>query len=317
MAPHPHLITLPGLRGPVYAGHPLAPLTTWRIGGPAARLAVPQDLEDVYALLRLAAARDWPVFFLGRGSNVLIADAGLPGLTLYLAKSFQKIELLGNLLKVGAGVALPRLARVLASWGIAGYEFLAGIPGTVGAGVRLNAGAHGENLGQRLHRVWVVTPGLELAALPAAELALGYRTSRLLTLPRHLVVEVELVVTAEASPESIRARQDELLRERRGRQPADPRTCGSVFKNPPSGPPAGWLIEQTGWKGRRYGGAQVSFKHANFIINKGGATAADIRRLMADITASVLDTFGIRLTREVVFLPEDVLASDSPDFRGP
>jgi len=307
--PKPSPILGARVGGPVYAGYPLAPLTTWKIGGPAEYLAIPRDLEDVYALLHQAAIRGWPVFFLGRGSNVLIADEGLPGLTLYLAKSFQQIERREDLVRVGAGVTLPRLARTLAAWGQGGYEFLAGIPGTVGAGVRLNAGAHGLELGRRLRRVTVVKPTLELQEFSAADLALGYRTSRLLEEPHWLVVEAELALVEEAAPEEIRARQLELLKLRRARQPAHPRTCGSVFKNPPEGLSAGQLIEAAGWKGRSSGPAQVSRKHANFIINRGGASAAQVGSLMADIQASVWKTFGIRLVREVVLLPEDIIGS--------
>jgi len=294
------------VHGPVYKGYPLAPLTTWKIGGPAEYLAAPQDLEDVFALLWLAASRGWPVFFLGRGSNVLIADAGLPGITLHLAKSLQKVERQEDTIRVGAGVALPRLAQTLAVWSQGGFEFLAGIPGTVGAAVRLNAGAHGGDLGQRLKRVWVVTPALELKELTAAEVAPGYRTSHLLHLPHWLVVEAEFVLAEETSQETIQQRMRELLEVRRARQPSHPRTCGSVFKNPPAGPPAGRLIEEAGWKGRSLGPAQVSRKHANFIINRGGATAVQMEQLMADIEASVWEKFGIRLAREVVMLPQDM-----------
>jgi len=299
-------LSWPGVQGPVYRGYPLAPLTTWKIGGPAEYLAAPQDMEDVFALLWLAASRGWPAFFLGRGSNVLIADAGLPGVTLHLAKSFQKVERQADSVRVGAGVALPRLAQSLAARGQGGFEFLAGIPGTVGAAVRLNAGAHGGNLGQRLKRVWAVTPELELKELTVAEVAPGYRTSRLLHLPHWLVVEAEFVLTEETSPAVIQERRRELLEARRARQPAHPRTCGSVFKNPLEGPPAGRLIEEAGLKGRSLGAAQVSRKHANFIINRGGATAAQMEHLMADIEASVWEKFGIRLEREVVCLPQDM-----------
>jgi len=232
-------------------------------------------MEDVFALLWLAASRGWPAFFLGRGSNVLIADAGLPGVTLHLAKSFQKVERQADSVRVGAGV-------------------------------RLNAGAHGGNLGQRLKRVWAVTPELELKELTVAEVAPGYRTSRLLHLPHWLVVEAEFVLTEETSPAVIQERRRELLEARRARQPAHPRTCGSVFKNPLEGPPAGRLIEEAGLKGRSLGAAQVSRKHANFIINRGGATAAQMEHLMADIEASVWEKFGIRLEREVVCLPQDM-----------
>jgi UDP-N-acetylmuramate dehydrogenase len=295
-----------GVKGPVQADFPLAPLTTWKIGGPAQFLVIPQDLDDVFALEQLAADRGWPLFFLGRGSNVLIDDAGLPGITLHVAKSFQKLEFHGDTVRVGAGMALPRLAYTLAARGLGGFEFLAGIPGTVGAAVRLNAGAQGYNLGQRLRRVWVVTPELELKELTVAEIAPGYRTSRLLHLPHWLVVEAEFGLQEEASPEEIQRTMRELLEERRSRQPSHPRTCGSVFKNPPEGPPAGRLIDEAGWKGRSVGDAQVARKHANFILNRGKATAAQMVTLMTAIEESVWQQFGIRLAREVVLLPQDM-----------
>jgi UDP-N-acetylmuramate dehydrogenase len=298
--------TWQGVKGPIYADHPLAPLTTWKIGGPAQFLAVPQDLEDVLALEQVAAQRGLPLFFLGRGSNVLIADAGLPGITLHLVKSFQKLERIVDTVRVGAGVGLPRLAKIMADWGQGGFEFLAGIPGTVGAAVRLNAGAHGQDLGRILKRLWVVTPEMELKELTVAEITPGYRTSRLLQLPRWLVVEAEFALTEEVSHAEIKRRMREFLEERRARQPSHPRTCGSVFKNPPGGPAAGRLIEEAGWKGKGLGAAQVSRKHANFIINRGGATAAEMVTLMAAIEASVWQRCGLRLRREVVFLPQDM-----------
>jgi UDP-N-acetylmuramate dehydrogenase len=294
------------IKGTVQADFSLAPLTTWKIGGPAQFLVVPQNVSDVFALQEVADSQGWPLFFLGRGSNVLIDDAGLPGITLHLTKSLQKLEVLGDNVRVGAGVALPRLAKMLASRGWGGFEFLAGIPGTVGAAVRLNAGAHGLNLGQRLRRVWAVTPDQELKELSVTEVAPGYRTSRLLHLPHWLVVEAEFVLPEENSPEKIQRSMRELLEERRIRQPANPRTCGSVFKNPPEGPPAGRLIEEAGWKGQSIGEAQVSRRHANFIINRGGATAAQMVSLMAAIQESVWQRFSIKLEREVVFLPQDM-----------
>jgi UDP-N-acetylmuramate dehydrogenase len=304
--PQPRPSPWQGVKGPVYADYPLAPLTTWKIGGAAEFLVIPRDLEDVMALYQEAASRGCPLFFLGRGSNVLIADAGLPGITLHIAKSFQKLERQSDTVRVGAGVGLPRLAKIMADWGQGGFAFLAGIPGTVGAAVRLNAGAHGQDLGRVLKRLWVVTPELELKELTVSEITPGYRTSRLLHLPQWLVVEAEFFLQEEVSPEEIQRRRRDFLEERRARQPAHPRTCGSVFKNPPDGPPAGRLIEEAGWKGKSLGAAQVSRKHANFIINRGGTTAAEMVTLMAAIEDSVRQRFGIRLEREVVCLPQDM-----------
>jgi UDP-N-acetylmuramate dehydrogenase len=287
-------------------------LTTWKIGGAAARLAAPADVGDVWRLMRMAQDRGWPLFFLGRGSNVLIDDAGLPGLTLHLARSLQSLERRGDTLRVGAGVALPRLAQAAARLGFAGFEFLTGIPGTVGAALRLNAGAEGCSLGDLLRRVWVATPRLQLLEFQPQELGLGYRSSFLLNFPHWLVVEAEFNLTQPASPEAIKARMRELLLARKARQPANPRSCGSVFKNPPGGPAAGWLIDQARFKGRSCGDAVVSRKHANFILNRGHATAAQVKALIQEIQETVWQTQGVALQREVVFLPEDLLYTKMP-----
>jgi UDP-N-acetylmuramate dehydrogenase len=291
---------------PLLESVPLAPLTTWRIGGAAARLAAPGDLEDVWRRMRLAQDRGWPLFFLGRGSNVLIDDGGLPGLTLHLAKSLQHLTRHGDTLRAGAGVALPRLAQAALRLGFAGFEFLAGIPGTVGAAVRLNAGAEGASLAGVLSRVRVATPQLQVLEFTPGELALDYRTSLLINFPHWLVVEAEFNLAQPAGPEAIRARMAELMARRQTRQPANPRSCGSVFKNPVGGPAAGRLIEAAGFKGRRLGDALVSRKHANFILNAGRATAAQIKALISDIQEKVWQTQGVALEREVVFLPEDL-----------
>jgi UDP-N-acetylmuramate dehydrogenase len=291
----------------ILENHPLAPLTTWRIGGAAARLAAPADVEDVYRLMRLAQDRGWPLFFLGRGSNVLIDDAGLAGLTLHLAQGLQGLERQGDTLRVGAGVSLPRLAQAAAKLGFSGFEFLAGIPGTVGGAVRLNAGAEGRSLADRLTRVRVVTPQLHLVEFRVEELALGYRSSLLLNFPHWLVVEAEFSLAQPAAPEAIKARMRELLLDRRARQPANPKSCGSVFKNPAGGPGAGWLIDQARFKGRSCGDAVVSRKHANFILNRGQATAAQVKGLIAEIQETVWRTQGVALEREVIFLPEDLV----------
>jgi UDP-N-acetylmuramate dehydrogenase len=302
---------MPGkkMRGALLENHPLAPLTTWKIGGAAQYLAAAAGLEDVYRLMALAYDRGWPLWFLGRGSNILIADAGLPGITLHLAQSLQSLEQSGDRLRAGAGVSLPRLARTAAGLGFAGFEFLAGIPGTVGAAVRLNVGADGLDLGGVLQRVWVATPQLQLLEFKAAELGLGYRSSLLLNFPHWLVVEAEFLLARPAPPETIKQRLYELQAARRARQPANYRNCGSVFKNPAAAPAAGFLIESAGLKGRRVGEAQVSLKHANFILNQGRATAGQVKALIAEIQEEVWRTQGVALEREVVFLPDDLLAA--------
>lgn len=295
------------IRGQVYFHHPLAPLTTWKIGGLAQCLVVPRDLDDLYKIFVHAQTDNWPLFFLGRGSNLLIADEGLPGITVHLARSFQTLQLDGGCLRAGAGVFLPTLANYLGKQGVAGFEFLVGIPGTVGAAVRVNAGiGPGQEIASRLRHVTVVTPQLQLVHLTRSELDLGYRRSLLLHLPHWLVVEAEFAVTETAPPAVIRARMREMLYQRQAKFPAYRRTCGSVFKNPPQGPAAGWLIEQAGLKGLSRGAAQVSTTHANFIVNRGWATAAQVRALIAQIQETVWKVHGVALEREVVFLPDDL-----------
>ena len=176
----------------------------------------------------------------------------------------------------------------------------------MGAAVRLNVGAEGASLAGVLKRVWVVTPQLQLLELTPPELGLGYRSSLLLNFPHWLVVEAEFLLSHPAAPEAIQARMAALIALRKTRQPANPRSCGSVFKNPAVGPAAGRLIEAAGFKGHRLGDAVVSRKHANFILNAGHATAAQVKALMAEIQEQVWRTQGVALEREVVWLPEDL-----------
>jgi len=285
---------------------PLAPYTTWRIGGPAQWLLAPDSPDEAAAILGAARDEGWPVFFLGRGSNLLIGDQGLPGITLHLTKSLGQVAFGDGVVQAGAGAYLPQLAATLARGGWAGFEFLIGIPGTVGAAVRLNAGTGPQQeIGHIVRRVTVLTPEQGVQALAAGDLQFSYRHSRLLAHPDWLVVAAEFCLREQAPPRSLQARHRAIIQQRRAQFPSEKLTCGSVFKNPPQGPPAGWLIDQCGLKGKSVGDAQVSTRHANFIINRGRATAADMRALIADIQAAVWKMHSIPLEREVVFLPED------------
>lgn len=288
--------------------HPLAPHTTWRIGGPAQWLLAPGSPEEAMAILDVARSEGWPVFYLGRGSNLLIADEGLPGLTLHLAKSLNQLTLAGDVVKAGAGVYLPHFAATLARRGWAGFEFLIGIPGTVGGAVRLNAGTGpGQEMANIVKTVTVLTDALQLRTLTAADLQFGYRHSLLLAHPRWLVLEAEFWLRDQAPPLELAAAHRRIIQQRRAKFPPEKLTCGSVFKNPPQGPSAGWLIDQCGFKGRGVGEAQVSTRHANFIINRGRATAADMQALIAQIQETVWKTHTVRLEREVIFLPDDLV----------
>ncbi len=301
-------LKLPGVRGQVFGNRALAPLTTWKVGGPAHCLITPCDLEDVMAVCARAHREGCPLFFLGRGSNLWIADSGVPGITLHLADSLQQLDIEGDILTAGAGVALPKMARFLADRGWGGFEFLTSIPGTVGAAVRINAGTGpGQEIGTRLVRVSVLTPSLEVRQFTVMELDMGYRYSRLLHFPHWLVVGAQLRLTEKVAPQLIKARMEAIRKTRKAKFPVNPRTCGSVFKNPPGGPPAGWLIDQAGLKGTTCGDAQVAPEHANFIVNRGKATAGDIRELIDRVQEAVWRVHGIELKREVVFWPDDVV----------
>ena len=287
---------------------PLAPCTTWRIGGPAEYLLAPRSADEAAAILAAARSEGWPVFYLGRGSNLLIADQGLPGITLHLAGPISQLTFTGDTVKAGAGVYLPHFAATLAHQGWAGFEFLIGIPGSVGGGVRLNAGTGPkQEMGDLLKSVTVLSAESHLHTIPAADLRLGYRHSLLLENPHWLVLQAEFFLRQQAAPRELAAHHRRIIQQRQAKFPPEKLTCGSVFKNPPQGPPAGWLIDQCGFKGRGVGGAQVSNRHANFIINRGRATAADIKALIADIQETVWKNHGIHLQREVIFLPDDLL----------
>jgi UDP-N-acetylmuramate dehydrogenase len=309
---------LPPRLAPLLSGaipqYPLAPCTTWRIGGPAHYLLAPGSADEAAAVLAAARDEGWPVFYLGRGSNLLIADQGLPGLTLHLAGPLSQMSFAGDVVRAGAGVYLPHFAAALARRGWAGFEWLIGIPGTVGAGVRLNAGTGpGREMADILKSVTVLDAKFQLRTIPAAALELGYRHSRLLQQPRWLVLAAEFHLREQAPPRELAACHRRIIQQRRAKFPPEKLTCGSVFKNPPQGPAAGWLIDQCGCKGKSRGDAQVSAHHANFIINRGRATAADIRALMADIQETVWKQHAIRLEREVVFLPDDLLTDSQAE----
>lgn len=289
---------------------PLVPLTTWRVGGPA-RWFVELDRTDCHRLIQplIQRARECgiPVYFLGRGSNVLVSDDGLDGLVICTRSSFQRCSRDGSYLVAEAGVPLPRLARYAADLGYAGYEFLIGIPGTVGGGVVINAGltAQGrKEIADLLVDVEVIDRDGERAVLERSQLDLGYRRSALLD-QGVFVVRARFRLDTPGDRERIHRQMVAHLMERRRKQPLTKATAGSTFKQPQGGKPAGWYIERAGLKGRRVGRAVVSKKHANWIVNSGGATAGEIKDLIALIRSEVTEKFGVHLEREVRYLPED------------
>lgn len=280
---------------------PLAGLTSWRVGGPADWLFQPADLDDLVAALRDHAvhAPEMPVTFLGLGSNVLIRDGGLEGLVVHLSGVLnERRRLDGDRLLLGAGLACAQAARFGAREGLVGAEFLAGIPGTVGGALRMNAGAWGGEIWPLVEAVSTVDARGELHTRTPADYTIGYRSVHG---PEAEWFTGCVLQLAAGDPDVGTRRIRELLRERSAKQPLGLPSCGSVFRNPPDDH-AARLIEAAGFKGLQRGAAEVSSRHANFITHAGDASAADIEALIETIQAGVAARFGVQLEPEVRIL---------------
>jgi UDP-N-acetylmuramate dehydrogenase len=287
-------------------GKPLAVNTTMRVGGPADIVAVATDVASIKALVLFAGDHQVPWVVLGRGSNVVIADAGLRGMVILNRAEGARTD--GERLIAESGLPLARAATLAQRAGLSGLEFGLAIPGTVGGAVWANAGAHGSDVAAVLESVSILRGDGTETVEPAAALGLAYRESRFKhptgqgSGPSH----AEVILTASfhlssADSASIKVRLDEIRRWRREHQPLSQPSAGSVFRNPP-GDSAGRMIDACGLKRRRVGGAEISEKHANFVVNAGGATAADVRRLAETARAEVTARFGIELAYEVQFI---------------
>jgi UDP-N-acetylmuramate dehydrogenase len=280
----------------VRSDFPMAPLTTFRVGGPAGLYLEPESEADLAAAGRAVTETGIPVVVLGKGSNVLVADGGFPGLVLRLGRSYRWSARDGDHLSAGGAMPLPAMAGVALRHSLAGLEFGVAIPGTLGGAVRMNAGAHGREMAEVLESVDVF--GLRegtAVTIGAADVGLSYRRS---ALEEDAVVIGARVRLARGDPAAIRALMDEARAWRRATQPLAEPNCGSVFKNPP-GDHAARLIEAAGAKGRSVGGASVSTKHANFIVTGPGARAADVVALIEEVRSLVEAHDGVRLEREV------------------
>ncbi len=280
---------------------PLARYTTMRVGGPAELFAEIHNPFELRAVVRLARSREIPLTLLGRGSNLVISDLGVPGLVVLNRAQGYRVE--GETLAADSGLPMAKVATVAKDAGLSGLEFGLAIPGTVGGAVWANAGAHESDVRAVLADATVLRTDGSEAKLDADALRLAYRESILKSAPAG---SPEVVMSARftlqpADTATIAGRLDEIRRWRREHQPLGLPSAGSVFRNPPDGPSAGALIDGLGLKGRRVGGATVSGKHANFIVNDEGGTAADVRRLGEEVRAIVERERGVRLEFEVVF----------------
>ncbi len=276
---------------------PLARKTWWRVGGPADAWAEIGALAELQAVQRVADDHGLPVFVMGNASNLLVSDRGIRGLVVRLTGDLAGVDAAGDppILALGGGVKLVSLLGRAQREGWTGLEALAGVPGTIGGAVRMNAGTRLGEVKDALVSVGVVRPGGEVDELPLAALEMSYRTCRL---PERSIVWTASLRTTGADPAASRELVAEHLAYRARTQPVDVPTCGSTFRNPP-GDSAGRLLEAAGLKGFRIGAVEVSPKHANFVVNLGGATADDLWRVIGEMRRRVRDASGIDLEVEV------------------
>jgi UDP-N-acetylmuramate dehydrogenase len=289
---------------------PLARFTTMRVGGRADLLVTAHNAFELKALVRFARTRDLPLTLLGRGSNVIISDRGVPGLLVHVRAEATRVE--GDRYRADAGVPMARAATETQKAGLSGLEFGLAIPGTVGGAVWANAGAHGSDVRSVIESADALLADGREVRLPADELGLAYRDSRFKRPADGSAAsggsgpaEVVLGATFRLEPADaavIKDRLDDIRRWRQAHQPLGLPSAGSTFRNPEDGPSAGQLIDQAGLKGWRSGGARVSEKHANFVIAEAGASAADVRRVVDHMHDAVLADAGIDLRAEVEFL---------------
>lgn len=278
---------------------PMSKHTTFRIGGPADVFAMPETYEQIGEILKLCKAEGLPFFVLGNGSNLLVSDKGYRGVIIQMDRNMQEIRLEGNNIRACAGALLSSIAVAARNASLTGFEFAGGIPGTLGGACVMNAGAYGGEMKDVLKEVMVMTRDGEILTLPAEKLEMGYRTSIIKKMD-YLVLEA-VISLEKGDEEAIRDRMKELSDLRTQKQPLDLPSAGSTFKRP-EGYFAGKLIMDSGLRGCRIGGAQVSEKHCGFVVNADGATAGDVRALMDHVIQVVKEKYGVTLEPEVKFL---------------
>jgi UDP-N-acetylmuramate dehydrogenase len=277
---------------------PLGPRTTYRVGGAAALFLEVESVADLRSARDAVLASGVPVLVVGKGSNLLVADRGFPGLAIALGPAFAEVAVTGTTVVAGGAAALPVVARRTVAAGLAGFEWAVGVPGSIGGAVRMNAGGHGADMARNLRSIRVVDlAGGEDGDVPVDRLDLGYRQSNLAA--TEVVLDATLALE-RGDRDAGEATLAEIVRWRRENQPGGP-NAGSVFTNPP-GDSAGRLIDAAGAKGLRVGSAEVSPKHANFIQADAGGSADDVRALMLEVQRRVLEAHGVALHAETVLV---------------
>ena len=277
---------------------PMSRHTTFRIGGMAEIFLMP-TIKEAVDVITLCRAKKIPYTIIGNGSNLLVGDKGIPGVVIEFGANASSIEVKENMIRAEAGALLSKVAHKALEASLGGMEFAAGIPGSIGGAVTMNAGAYGGEMKDVLKEVTVMTAAGEILVLPAEKLEMGYRTSLVKT--KGYLVLSAVIVLEQGNQEAIKARMKELTEQRVSKQPLEFPSAGSTFKRP-EGYFAGKLIMDAGLRGYQTGGAQVSEKHCGFVINKDNATAADVCRLLRDVQDKVKEQFGVTLEPEVKFL---------------
>ncbi|MFC1717233.1 UDP-N-acetylmuramate dehydrogenase [Candidatus Poribacteria bacterium] len=273
--------------------------TSFRIGGPADIFALPESIEHIRQIISYARANEIPCHVIGSGSNLLVSDDGIRGITVRIGRGMSDVEFDDSEIKAQSGISLSGLSRIAAGHGLSGLEYGIGIPGTLGGAIVMNAGSHGQDIGQVVSSVKILNAEEELAEIENADSDFGYRNSRF----RHsgeIVLEARLQLQ-RGHEAAIKEKMRELMSRRRRMTPLNYPSAGSIFKNP-EGDSAGRLIDQAGCKGMRKGDAQVSDLHANWIVNPGQAKASDVLELISCIQNAVQRKFGIQLELELSVL---------------
>jgi len=287
--------------GELRKNEPMSRHTSWRVGGTADQFFVPASIDDLAVFLQELDPAT-PIFWHGAGTNLLVRDAGIRGVVISAAKILRNIERVDHyLVRAGSGVPCTQLARQCIRWGLGPSEFFAGIPGTVGGALTMNAGAHGSETWERVESVQTIDRSGEIHLRAPAEYSVGYRS---VTGPRDEWF-IEAVFRFDPNVTASKDTLDAMLERRKATQPLGLPSCGSVFRNPPNDH-AARLIEAAGLKGHRIGGAEVSPKHANFVINADGATATDIEELIEHMRQTVINVHGVELVHEVRIVGEAV-----------
>ena len=280
---------------------PMSRHTTFRTGGPADIYIEPSGVEELKQVLDICREENVAYTIIGNGSNLLVGDGGYRGVLISFGKPFAQVTIEGAQVRTGAGALLSAVAKQVLNASLTGFEFAAGIPGTIGGAVVMNAGAYGGELCQVLREATVLTPEGEVKTLPAEELELGYRTS--CVQKNGYIVLGTVLQLQPGNADDIRAVMDDLASKRREKQPLEYPSAGSTFKRP-EGYFAGRLIQDAGLRGFRVGGAQVSEKHCGFVINRDHATSADILSLCRQVQEKVKAQSGVKLELEVKLLGE-------------